>query len=380
MTPRERVISAMNLRKPDRVPSMSQFSFGFMNQQLKDSGITPMEFWLDAKKYAQGLIILRDRFDFDGILVSVHGHFSNWRERILKLEYIAGLEVATYENRTETYVDDDLPVGKFFEQTERDIYSVDPGEIPLELDYIASTDNCYVFIDQEEPYRVFHVLEEELKGRFSIHAEVSSPLDYLMDYLGYQNALMAMIMEPEKVKQILERYTVGVVKMASDLGKHNDIDAIKISSPFAGGGFISPEDYLTFELPYLRQVSNSIKENGKFAYVHTCGSINDRLEAMAEAGLSGLECLDPPPLGNVELGDAFSRIGGKMFIKGNIDSVNTLLEGSEEQITEDVKQRIACGMKNQGFILSTACSIAPKVPEENVQMLSRLVKKFGQYK
>jgi len=380
MIPRERVIAAMNLRKPDRVPSMSQFSFGFMNQQLKNTGITPMEFWLDAEKYAQGLILLRERFDFDGILVSVHGHFSNWRERILKIENIGGLEVASYENRTETYVDDDLPVGKFFEQTERDIYSVKPEEIPLELDYIASTDNCYVFIDQEEPYRVFHVLEEELKGRFSIHAEVSSPLDYLMDYLGYQNALMAMVMEPAKVKQILERYTVGVVKMADGLGKNNDIDAIKISSPFAGGGFISPEDYNTFELPYLREVSNSIKENGKFAYVHTCGSINDRLEAMAEAGLSGLECLDPPPLGNVELGNAFSRIGGKMFIKGNIDSVNTLLEGSEEQITEDVKQRIECGMKNKGFILSTACSIAPKVAEENVQMLSRLAKKFGQYK
>ena len=370
----------MNLRKPDRVPSMSQFSFGFMNQQLKNSGITPMEFWLDAEKYAQGLIILRDRFEFDGILVSVHGHFSNWRERILKLEIIEGLEVASYENRTETYVDDDLPVGNFFEKTERDIYSVSPEEIPLELDYIASTDNCYIFIDQDEPYRVFQILEKELKGRFSIHAEVSSPLDYLMDYLGYQNALMAMVMEPEKVKQILKRYTVGVVKMASELGKHNDIDAIKISSPFAGSGFISPEDYKNFELPYLRQVSDSIKANGKSAYVHTCGSINDRLEAIAEAGLSGLECLDPPPLGDVELDDAFSRIGSKMYIKGNIDSVNTLLEGSEEQITEDVKQRLLCGMKNPGFILSTACSIAPRAPKENVQMISRLAKQFGQYK
>ena len=369
----------MNLRKPDRVPSMSQFSFGFMNQQLKGSGITPMEFWLDAEKYAQGLIILRDRFDFDGILVSVHGHFSNWKERILKLENIEGLEVATYENRTETYVDDDLPVGNFFEKIERDIYAVDPAEIPLELDYIASTENCYIFIDQDEPYRVFKILEEELKGRFSLHAEVSSPLDYLMDYIGYQNALMAMLMEPEKVKQILERYTVGVVKMADALGKHNDIDAIKISSPFAGGGFISPEDYNRFELPYLKQVSNSIKQNGKFAYVHTCGHINDRLEAMAEAGLSGLECLDPPPLGNVELEDAYERIGGKMFIKGNIDSVNTLLMGSEEQITEDVKKRLATGMKNKGFILSTACSIAPKVPKEKVQMISTLAQKFGQY-
>ena len=37
-----------------------------------------MEMWLDAGKYVEGLIILRDRFNFDGILVSIHGHFENW--------------------------------------------------------------------------------------------------------------------------------------------------------------------------------------------------------------------------------------------------------------------------------------------------------------
>ncbi|MCK4749421.1 MAG: hypothetical protein KAT15_20345, partial [Bacteroidales bacterium] len=241
MTSRERVIAAMSLQTPDRVPVMSQFSFGFMNQQLKDTGITPMEFWLDAEKYAEGLIILRDRFDFDGILVSVHGHFENWRDKIRKLEMIDGFEVATYKNRTETYLDDDLPLGKYFEKVERDIFTVNPDEIPSELDYIASTDNCFVFIDRKDPYRVFRVLEKELKGLFSIHAEVSSPLDYLMDYLGYENALTAMVIDPEKVKLILERFAVGVVRMAEGLGTDNDIDAIKISSPFAGGGFISPE-------------------------------------------------------------------------------------------------------------------------------------------
>ena len=68
-----------------------------------------------------------------------------------------------------------------------------------------------------------------------------------------------------------------------------------------------------------------------------------------------------------------------MFIKGNIDSVNTLLEGSKELITEDVRQRISIGMENRGFILSTACSIAPKVPKEKIQMLSKLARQHGQY-
>ena len=379
MTPRERVVAAMNRQVPDRVPLMCQFSFGFMNQQLKDTHIFPMEFWMDAEKYAEGLMILRERFDFDGILVSIHGHFDNWKEKIQKLEDINGIELASFENRTEKYVDDDLPVGNYFEHTERDIFTVDPMEIPTKLDFIAASKNCYSYIDAENPYRVFEILEMELKGEFSLHAEVSSPLDYLLDYLDYQNALMAMAIDPDKVKLILERFTEGVVKMAGGLAENCDIDAIKISSPFAGSDFISPEYYREFELPYLKQVADIIKKKGKSAYVHTCGHINDRLEIMSEAGLSGIECLDPPPIGDVELEDAFQRIGESMFIKGNIDSVNTLLDGTEEQIKTDVRSRIETGMNQPGFILSTACSIAPKVSLKKVSLLSDIVKQFGQY-
>jgi len=379
MTPRERILTAMKREIPDRVPVMCQFSFGFMNQQLKNSGITPMEFWLDAGQYARGLMILRERFNFDGILVSVHGHFENWKDKIRKLDSSDGIEVATFDNRTEKYVDDDLPVGNYFEQAERDIFTADPSEIPAELDFINASKDCYSYIDTADPYRVFSILEKELKGEYSIHAEVSSPLDYLLDYLDYENALMAMAMDPEKVKLILEKFTTGVTKMAEGLAENCDIDAIKISSPFAGSDFISPEYYREFELPYLKRISDAIKGKGKHVYVHTCGHINDRLEIIKEAGLSGIECLDPPPIGDVELEDAFKRIGDTMFIKGNIDSVNTLLNGTVDLVKKDIQKRIETGMSNRGFILSTACSIAPKVPEERIRMLSDFVKQFGQY-
>ncbi|MBS3771760.1 MAG: hypothetical protein KGY69_16030, partial [Bacteroidales bacterium] len=74
MLSRTRVLKAMGLDTPDRVPSMSQFSIGFMNHQLKETEITPMELWLDVDKYAEALLFLREKFDFDGILVSIHGH------------------------------------------------------------------------------------------------------------------------------------------------------------------------------------------------------------------------------------------------------------------------------------------------------------------
>ena len=379
MTPRERIVTAMNMETPDRVPVMCQFSIGFMIQQLKETDITPMELWNDADKYAEGLIWLLKEFNFDGILVSLHGHDPKWREKA-KIEIVDGIEVATFHNRKETYVDDDLPVGEFFEEPFIDVDTFDVNEIPEELPFLPVSKNCYSFIHKEDPYKIFRILDEKLEGKYSLHAEVSSPLDYLLDLLGYENALVAMMFNPDKVKEILAKYTIGVVKMAEGLCDNAPIDAVKISSPFAGSDFISPEHYREYELPYISQVAQAIKNKGKFVYVHTCGHINDRLEVMAEAGISGLECLDPDPIGDVALDDAFNRVGDKIFIKGNVDSVNTLLNGSDEYIKKDVSERVKIGMQNKGFILSTACSIAPKVKKENVQVLSKIVNEIGSYK
>jgi len=158
------------------------------------------------------------------------------------------------------------------------------------------------------------------------------------------------------------------------------IDANKISSPFAGMGFISSDQYREFVLPYEERIIKAIREKGKHVYTHTCGSIGDRLELMRESNTSGLECLDPPPLGNVDLEIAFEQIGNDLFIKGNIDSVNSLLYADDKKAEDDVRQIIEIGKtKGKGFILSTACSIAPLVTKERLLMLSQMVEKYGQF-
>jgi len=152
------------------------------------------------------------------------------------------------------------------------------------------------------------------------------------------------------------------------------VDAVKVSSPFAGMGFISPEFYRTFVLPFESRVVAAIREAGAHAYLHTCGEIADRLELMIESGASGIECLDPPPLGNVDLEEAIERIGDRAFIKGNLDSVNLLLNSGIEDIQKEIGRTLQIGRKARGFILSTACSVAPRVPRENLRLLSRMVR------
>jgi uroporphyrinogen decarboxylase len=153
------------------------------------------------------------------------------------------------------------------------------------------------------------------------------------------------------------------------------LDAVKISSPYAGAGFLSPDFYGRFVLPFEGRIVRAVRSAGAHAYLHTCGDIHDRLELMAASGASGLECLDPPPLGRTELADAKRRVGGLLFIKGNVDPVHTLLRGDPEGVRRDAVQRIAAGGPG-GYILSTACSIAPRTPSANVLVLREASESF----
>ncbi len=100
---------------------------------------------------------------------------------------------------------------------------------------------------------------------------------------------------------------------------------------------------------------------------------------MAEAGISGLECLDPPPLGRVELADAKRRVGQRLFIKGNIDPVNVLLRGDVGGVRDAARRTLEDGMPGGGYILSTACAVAPRTPPENVAALREVAEAFGRY-
>ncbi len=155
------------------------------------------------------------------------------------------------------------------------------------------------------------------------------------------------------------------------------VDAVLISSAFAGGGFISPSQYEEFVLPYERQVVHRIHETGVSVYTHTCGKIGDRLELMVATGTDGIDTLDPPPLGTVDLEDAKRRVGAQIFFKGNMDPVNTLLRKTPEEVRQDALWRLRVGSPGSGYILSSACSVSPRVPPDNLTVLAEASREFG---
>jgi uroporphyrinogen-III decarboxylase len=100
---------------------------------------------------------------------------------------------------------------------------------------------------------------------------------------------------------------------------------------------------------------------------------------MVSAGVQGIECLDPPPLGDTILSDAKKRVGQQLFLKGSLDSVNVLLRCSKDELRAYVLSMVKEAAPGGGFILSTACSIAPHVKPWVLESLTPLCEEFGIY-
>jgi hypothetical protein len=384
MTSRERMDRAMRPRageRPDRVPVMCQLALG---HYFLHAGLAPADLWHDSAAFGDALLLLQRRYGFDGILVNLPGRDPAWRHAIASVEARGAASVIHWTRGVSTLVPpDDNP--HVFEAT-----GVPPGrqacdEVDPEALYYVEPHGMFgperIEAGQWPAWQhatIRHVREGA--PDVSVHGEVFSPFSQLLEWVDHAAALAALIEDAEKVRACLDRLADGAIDLA--VGQAGaGVDAILISSAFAGGGFISPRQYRAFVLPCERKVVAGIKARcpGLPVYTHTCGAIGDRLELMEETGTDGIDTLDPPPLGTVDLADAKPRLGGRLFIKGNLDPVGTLLNGTSEQCYAAALERLATGKPGGGYILSTACSVAPHTPPENIAQLRRAVDAAGAY-
>jgi len=392
MNSRERVRIAMDLGEADRVPLFCQLAIGhyFLNADH-----SPIDIWYHSEAFADALVQLQRRYRFDGILVNLPGRDPDFERHIERLEEGVTETTIRWRNGGVTRVPRDDNPHYFTPDGSRYFPSFDEVR-PEELWYVEPwdlTDITYPytwgFEAEPRPFDDFFpphhldaikAVKRRVRNEVSVHSEIFSPFSQFLDLLNYESALMALLDDPGRTHACLERLTLGAIDLAGRQAGEG-VDAILISSAFAGGGLTSREQYTEFVLPYERRITEEVHarhENLKI-YTHTCGAIGDRLDLMLETGTDGIDTLDPPPIGTVELEEAVPQLKGKAFIKGNIDPVNTLLYGDEEKVRGAVLNRLSVAKEGGGYILSTACSVPPAARPELLEYMSEVAIEHGGY-
>lgn len=373
----------MKLGQPEKIPVMCQMANG---HTIINTGAHPIDYFMDSELWADSLIRMRELYDFDGVLCHKPGRIQAFKPLIDRTDYDA--EVPTMYlhdgSKIECTRDDDAyykkPAGFVFPTLEEIDIDHPLDWAPESFKAFQASKGTFDYCTPEEiPDHIFGTIDRviaRIGDNYSVHGEVRAPFDHFLNLIGMEEGLIAILDNPEASKRLLDKTTEWAVALARAQirrGAH----AIKISSPFAGMGFLPPEMYEEFIIPYEKQIADAVKEEGGFSYTHTCGAIGDRLELIMQCGVTGIECLDPPPLGNVDLKEAVEILNGKIFIKGNVDPVNTLLRGNRKKVVNDVGDILeTAGHAMTGFILSSACSIAPPVHPDNVKEMVEVCRNF----
>ena len=377
---------------PDRVPTFCQLAVG---HYFLHSGVKPFDIWFTSEGFAEALISLQRRYNFDGILVNMPGREPDIEQRIVRIQPGTGEDVIHWKNGGYTrlphddnahyYLADGRRFFPTFEEVDPDsLYYVEPWDV-TDITYPYT----WGFDSEPRPFESFFpdyhfdglkLVIERAGEDASVHSEVFSPWSQVLELLNYEVALLAILDDASKLHACLERLTVGAIDLAKRQAACGS-DAVLVSSAFAGAGLISKPHYEEFVLPYERKLIHEFKKAYPETpmYTHTCGAIADRLDLMLDTGTQGIDTLDPPPLGTVELDEAKEILEGRAFIKGNIDPVNTLLFGDAKRTRDEATRRIRIGKAGGGYILSSACSVAPAAPPANIAVLSEVAEAEGRY-
>jgi hypothetical protein len=384
---------AMRHETPDRVPVMCQLALGHYFLQSRR---LPSDIWFDSVAFAETLREFQERYRFDGLLINLPGRPADWADRLASRERSETGERLTWRSGLVTgFPTNDNPHTRSATgdpPARADLARVDPEDPALWRlpGYVWNTSHAPDLWDippeadlaREDAWPDWLVsglrTARAACPDVSVHVEVFSPFTHLMELFGYQDALMALIDEPETCHRLLDKLTGIVIAQVGRYGREQP-DAILVSSAFAGAGFISRNMYREFVAPWERRVIDAIRAFGIPSYVHTCGAIGDRLDLMAETGVDGIDTLDPPPLGTVDLARAKAEFGMRFFFKGNLDAVNEMLRADDHSFEQAVRRRLEVGRPGSGYILSSACSVAPHVDPGRLVRMVELAEECGRY-
>lgn len=196
---------------------------------------------------------------------------------------------------------------------------------------------------------------------------------------GSTQAIMDFFEQPDLMKNIHEGYLEFVGRAASYVASEKP-DEILIAGSASSLSLSSPDIYREYDLPVVKLVSSICKKAGIIAHQHTCGRSGMIVEInYKETDVNVMEPLERPPGGDVDLGEVKKRFGDKFCLKGNVNTFETMLNGSPADVEREAKHCIDAAAAGGGFILSTGDQCGRDTPDENLFALVDTAKNYGRY-
>lgn len=201
----------------------------------------------------------------------------------------------------------------------------------------------------------------------------------MRDLLGYENALMGMLLEPEHFDALLARAVDYNLELARIARQRYGTAVVATTDDVANntGLLMRPATYFERIAPQFRRAIEGFKSLGYLCIKHCDGNIDPVVDFWIECGV---DCLDPiDPAGGYTLGAMKARYGDRVCLKGNVDCTAALCSGTTDEVAAEVRQCLAEGMPGGGLILSSSNTIHRGVKPENYRAMLAALREHGRY-
>lgn len=139
------------------------------------------------------------------------------------------------------------------------------------------------------------------------------------------------------------------------------VDAISV--PDGSVTLISDEQYRDLVFPAQKKLFDHIRRKKLRRILHMCGETRTKLNLFHR---TGAECVTVD--NHVTMKETYDLFGGKTVAAGNVDVVNVVGKGTEDEIRQEVKKCVGqVGDPKKGFILMPSCDLPLETPAKNVK-------------
>ena len=182
-------------------------------------------------------------------------------------------------------------------------------------------------------------------------------------FLEFEKGLLAFYDFPRGMRYFLERTYEVQLNWAKAFAKAG-IHAFILSEAYLSSDIVNPKIYRKFLKDIHRDYFKEIINIGLEPICAFCGDINPILKDLTEINVRALWFEESKKNFNIDIIKIREKIGDRVCVFGNLDSINLLQTGNPEDITKEVLRQGEGAKYN--FVTANGSPIAPGTPKENI--------------
>ena len=365
MTHRERFITTIQRRAPDRIPAGKVDFCGTLLKVFKEKtgANDPNEYFDVPTRLVGGWA--------SGAGGAMVGGSHMWKGDIDYSPYLPPVE----------------PGGRLMCKGDGYLIGDDDTEVYLfPLKSMQSLDELYGYpwweaerkAAQARDWRELKIKVDRLKNNdLFVLGWVGNPFESAWKLRGFERFLVDLMEFPEFAGALLDLCTEACCANAEYVAKAGaDILFMYDDIAMDTGLMISNAAFRKWLLPKYRKIIGRGRDIalGIPVFFHTDGNAMEMIPLLIEAGVTVLnpvqpECMDPARVKKL--------FGDKLAFWGTVGVQRTMPFGSPEEVKAEVKLRIETVGKGGGFVISPAQTLYSDVPWENVVAFFEAVGEYG---